>query len=191
MIPVFLPTNRVCYAFAVALNSAQYLEISLRAIIHTLDFHGWIEELPPIEEQPPRFKDANDFIDKATLGSLIAALDRSGMLKSTTAAGKSWKRILKVACEYRNQLAHRYLAEQDFDKLDEAMEDRIVTELEQMESKSSLALFLADSVQSRLELLSDQKNDRMNALLELPADCDSPSRKFVPKQRRQKKGGKT
>jgi hypothetical protein len=41
-----LPTKRIAYAFAVGLQVAQRLELNLRAIIYTLDYHGWIPDLP-------------------------------------------------------------------------------------------------------------------------------------------------
>src|SRR5437762_397516 len=57
-----LPTKRIAYAFAVGLQLAQHVELNLRAIIHTLDYHGWIEQLPPEQDQPSQFKNGDEFI---------------------------------------------------------------------------------------------------------------------------------
>lgn len=186
MIPEFLPTKRIAYAFTVALHFAQHFELNMRAIIHTLDYHGWIEELPPRKKRK-RYKDASVFIDKAFVRELIEALNKSEAVKSNMESSKEkqWKTILETACERRNRLAHTYLAEQDFDSLTGAWEDDIVRELDIMALEISHALKLAANIRERLEFLSDQRNGRVNELLELAADCDSYERKYIPKHQRE------
>jgi hypothetical protein len=182
-----LPTKRIAYAFAVGLHLAQHVELNLRAIIYTLDYHGWIEELPPQQAQPSRFKDADEFIDTATLGALSTALEKTGAIKTVTARKKGgWKTILQTACEHRNELAHRYLAKQDFDSLTQTREDEIVRELELMAVRLSHALTLTDSILAQLEKRSDEENRRMNQLLELPENTDTITRKYIPKHLRKR-----
>jgi hypothetical protein len=193
MIPTFVPTKPIAHAFTAALQLAQHLELNLRAIIHILDYHSWIAELPLREDQHRRFKDADAFIDTATLGDLITALGESGAIKprNATRKSKSWKRLLLDACTERNRLAHRYLAEWEFDKLTKLREKKIIRELETIAVKIFAALTFADSVLEQLELLSDRRNKKMNDLLELPTDCDSHGRKYVPKYQRQSLTRKT
>ncbi len=179
---IVLPTKRIAYAFAVGLHLAQHVELNLRAIIYTLDYHGWIEELPPQQAQPSRFKDADEFIDTATLGALSTALEKSGAIKTDPARKKmGWKRILEIACEHRNELAHRYLAKQDFESLTQTREDEIVRELELMAIRLSHAFTLTGNVLAQLEARSDEKNKRMNQLLGLAENTDDIRRKYTPK----------
>lgn len=41
-----VPTRDICYAYAAAMHFAQAFEQNLRAFLYTMDYHGWIEEIP-------------------------------------------------------------------------------------------------------------------------------------------------
>ncbi|HWM26417.1 MAG TPA: hypothetical protein VNP98_16495 [Chthoniobacterales bacterium] len=184
---ILLPTQRIAYPFAVGLHLAQHVELNLREIIYILDYHGWIEELPPREKQPSRFKNADEFIDTATLGALSTALEKSGVIKTVSARKKNgWKAILQKACKHRNELAHRYLAKQDFENLTKTKEDHIVHELNFKAVQLSYALKLTENILAQLRTRSDEANERMNQLLELPANADGVTRKYIPKHLRKR-----
>ena len=184
---ISLPTERIAYPFAVGLHLAQHLELNLREIIYILDYHGWIEELPPQEMQPSRFKNADEFINTATLGALSRALKKSGIIKTVSARKKNgWKKMLQEACELRNELAHRYLAKQDFETLTKTGEDRIVHELDLMAVRLGYTLKLTDNILGQLRTRSNEQNKKMNQLLGLAVDTDEGTRKYIPKHRRKR-----
>jgi hypothetical protein len=77
----FLPSRDISYAYAVAMYFAQRFEIDLRAILYTADYHGWIPALELSEEDKKRFKDTEGFVDGATCGKLIEALQKTDWIK--------------------------------------------------------------------------------------------------------------
>jgi hypothetical protein len=120
----FLPSREISYAYTVAMHFAQQLELDLRAILFTADYHGWIPDLPVSEEERQRSKNADQFIDKAACGSLIRALR-----ESTTGGDEGIWVAFERACALRNRLAHSFLSEHDFDHLTDAQEQSILRQL--------------------------------------------------------------
>jgi hypothetical protein len=57
----FLPSREISYAYTVAMHFAQQLELDLRAILFTADYHGWIPDLPIFEGERQRFEMTSGF----------------------------------------------------------------------------------------------------------------------------------
>jgi hypothetical protein len=69
------------------MHFAQAFEQNLRAFLYTMDYHGWIEEIPLTDEQRRRFKDFDGFIDKSTCGLLLEKLRATSSIKNR----RAWK----------------------------------------------------------------------------------------------------
>jgi len=46
----YLPTRDISYAYTVAMHFAQQLELDLRCILFTADYHGWLPDIPLTDE---------------------------------------------------------------------------------------------------------------------------------------------
>ena len=139
----YLPTRDISYAYTVAMHFAQQLELDLRCILFTADYHGWLPDIPLIDEQRKRYKSTDAFIDKATCGLLIKALRET----STASDDRVWP-VFDRACEHRNRLAHSFLSEHDFDHLSAAQEQSIIKDLIESSTFTRKALRISGSKDS-------------------------------------------
>jgi len=150
----YLPTRDISYAYTVAMHFAQQLELDLRCILFTADYHGWLPDIPLIDEQRKRYKSTDAFIDKATCGLLIKALRET----STASDDRVWP-VFDRACEHRNRLAHSFLSEHDFDHLSAAQEQSIIKDLYSMTADLYGALRVSRTFRAHVEQRSDRELD--------------------------------
>ena len=148
----YLPSREISYAYTVAMHFAQQLELDLRAILFTADYHGWIPEIPLTEEQRKRYKNSDTFIDKATCGLLIETLRAT----STVPDERIWA-VFDRACEHRNRLAHSFLSDHDFDHLTAAKEQSIIRNIYSMTADLYGALRVSRAFRAHVERRSDRE----------------------------------
>lgn len=157
----YLPTRDISYAYAAAMHFAQQLELDLRAILFTADYHGWLPDIPLTDDQRKRYKNSDTFIDKATCGLLIETLRAT----STASDERIWI-VFGRACEHRNRLAHSFLSEHDFDHLTAAQEQSIIQDIYSMTADLYGALRVSRAFRARVEQLSDRELDILQKSLE-------------------------
>jgi hypothetical protein len=166
------------------MHFAQAFEQNLRAFLFTMDYHGWIEEIPLTDEQRKRFKDFDGFIDKSTCGLLLEKLRTTSTIKNR----RAWAAFDR-ACTHRNRLAHTYLMEHDLHRdMTQEAEQAIIRELHTMTMDLYAALVISQAIRDRVEHESDR---REQAWRELTADLDLPSyddmrRKYLGPQKKRK-----
>lgn len=146
-----IPTEIAC-AYTSAMHVAQQLELNLKAILKIADFHEWGAEIAT-DKQLKKYKNSDEFIDKATLGRLIGALNRTGILKN---AKKVWT-AFEAAHVERNELAHKFLSEQNFDDLTKQTKlEKFLTLLE-MAIVLRRALVISRKIRRDLEQLGEKR----------------------------------
>ena len=180
----FLPSREIAYRYTAAMCFAQQLELDLRAILHTSIYHDWGVEIELDENQLKRFETAEGFIDEATLGSLIEKLEKTAIVKPLEAF-----KTLKNACPHRNELAHRFLAQQNFGVMTKKDEAKIIDRLREMSIELYQALRITGSLRAQAERLSDEEHKKMLDIFGefVGADYDDPDRRYSA--RKQKKKG--
>jgi hypothetical protein len=176
-----LPSGLVSYAYTVAMHFSQQLELNLRAILYTTDYHGWGAGVEFDESQRKRFKDTETFIDKATCGLIIEKLKAVGVIEDRRAF-----RIFERACTHRNKLAHFFLAEQNFNEMTKQKEMSLIRRLHEMTMDLYQALLISRSVRNQVERLAEESHTRLQAMFrEIEgAGYDNPNRNYATKKRR-------
>ena len=87
-----LPSRELSYDYTVAMHFARQLELNLRAILYTAEYHAFID-IPLTPEQAERYKTVEGFIDNSTCGLLIEKLRKAIRLK------ESFWRAFDRACQ--------------------------------------------------------------------------------------------
>ncbi len=184
-----LPSREISYAYTVAMHFAQQFELDLRAFIHTMDYHGWLPEVPLSDEQKKRFKDFDGFIDKSTCGSLIEVLCNTSIINNKQAF-----KVFRRACEHRNHLAHSYLTEQDFDHMTATNQKAIIHELGDMAGDLFRVLQISRAIRDRAEARSDEQHEiskkQMEEMLGI-INWEAPGRKYIYPKKHSKARRKT
>jgi len=179
-----LPSRELAYHYTVAMHFGQQLELNLRAILYTADYHGWGNDIVLTPEQKRRFRETEGFIDKATCGAIIAALRSVGVIKEN-----AFFKIFERACSYRNKLAHSFLSEQNFDQMTEADKSALIIRLQEMAVDLYKGMRFSRAFRSLIEAESDKDHERMKKVfLEFLGPGDNfPNRKYatrIPKKKR-------
>jgi len=175
-----LPSPELSHNYTVAMHFAQQLELNLRAILYTAEYHAFID-IPLTPEQEERYKTVDGFIDNSTCGVLIEKLRGAIRLKD-----KSLWPAFDRACHHRNRLAHSLLAEQDFDVLSKAEEDALIKELGEISSDIYKGLLISRAIRAQVEHHSDADHAAMKktmAMLGEP-DYENPKRKYTHPRKR-------
>jgi hypothetical protein len=146
-----IPTLIAC-AYSSAMHVAQLLELNLRAILKIADFHEWGTEIAT-DKQLRKYKNSEEFIDEATLHVLIEALRRTGIIKN---AERVWTTFENARVQ-RNELAHKYLAEKNFENLDKQTKLEIFSSLLEMTTVLRQALAISKKIRGDLEQLGDKR----------------------------------
>ena len=177
----FLPSRDISYAYAVAMYFAQRFEIDLRAILYTADYHGWIPALELSEEDKKRFKDTEGFVDGATCGKLIEALQKTDWIKEKKALT-----IFKHACSHRNKLAHSYLATLDFDHLTKKKEEEIILGLYRLTHELYGGLIITRALRERCEIEADKLHASLSEFMkEIGIEFyEDPNRHFSTRKKK-------
>jgi 2-oxoglutarate dehydrogenase complex dehydrogenase (E1) component-like enzyme len=171
----YMPTPDIACAYTSAMLFAQQLELNLRAILYTADYHGWGSEITSdmTPDQLKRFKNSDGFIDDATCGSLIEALKRTGIIKE---AKKTWT-AFGHACSDRNKLAHSFLAEQNLDGQTKQAKTKTITCLNEMKTRLRRALVISGKMRWDLEREADKFHE--SSMKEFcGSDFDNPNRHY-------------
>jgi hypothetical protein len=179
-----MPSPEIACSYTSAMLFAQQLELNLRAILYTADYHGWGAEISSdmTPDQLKRFKNSDGFIDDATCGTLIEALKRTGIIKN---GRKTWT-AFEVACRYRNKLAHSFLAEQNFDGQTKQAKMEIILCLIEMTAGLRRALVISRKMREELERLADKfHKSRMKEFC--GNDCENPNRHYSTRRKNEKK----
>jgi hypothetical protein len=179
-----LPSQELAYHFTVAMHFGQQLELNLRAVLYTADYHGWGADLELTTQQIERFKKNDAFIEAATCGTIISAIRKKRIIKE--------EKILQVferACAHRNRLAHSFLSEQNFDSITIEQETKLIGDLNKMTEDLYKAARLSQAFRSFAEAEVDKETQRIrDAYLEfLGADYQNPNAKYstrTPKRTR-------
>ena len=177
----YLPSRAISYAYTVAMHFAQQLEINLKAFLYTADYHGWGDPIELNEFQLKRFKDKDEFIDKATCGAIIEKLKQIKLIKNRVAL-KAFVR----ACEHRNKLAHAFLSGLNFEKMTKQKETVIIHDLYDITIDLYKALIISRAVRDRAEFSADKAHESLRAFMR---DCgdddyDNPNRHYSTRKRK-------
>jgi len=146
-----IPTEIAC-AYTSAMHAAQQLELNLKAILKVADFHEWGAEIAT-DKQLKKYKNSDEFIDKATLDRLISSLKRTGILKN---AQKVWTAFENARIE-RNDLAHKFLTEKNFGNLTKQTKLEMVSRLLEMTDLLRRALIISRKTRQDLEQLGEER----------------------------------
>jgi hypothetical protein len=175
-----LPSRKLSYDYTVAMYFAQQLELNLRAILYTAEYHAFID-IPLTPEQEDRYKTLEGFIDNSTCGLLIEKLRGAIRLKD-----KNLWRAFDRACQHRNRLAHSLLAEQDFDALSATEEDALITELRKISMEIYKGLLISRAIREQIDRHSDADHASMKqTMAELGvANYENQKRKYTHARKR-------
>ena len=176
-----LPSREVAYAYTVAMYLAQQFETNLRAFIHTVDYHAWIEFVLS-EEQKKRVPNIEALVERGPLGLLIENLKRNGLIREPKAIA-----IFDRACEHRNTLSHNFLTSFDFDAVTSESEEALIERLHRMTADLYTALLISREIRGRAEERSDLE---MVSLRELMAEVGIPEFEDVGRKYRTRKRSK-
>lgn len=179
----YLPSREISYAYTVAMHFGQQLELDLRAILYTTDYHGWGSEVEFSEEELKRFKDTETFIDRATCGLIIQKLRTTQVIKTD----RAWKAFERACC-HRNKLAHTFLAEQNFDGMTKQREMEIVRHLQEMTLDLYQALLISRAIREQAECAADKEHEALRKLFVEPTDYENPNRKYATRKRKKSRG---
>lgn len=170
-----LPPRELSYEYTVAMNFGQQLELNLRAILYTADYHGWGRELKLTERQLKQFKDTSVLIDRATCGLIIEKLHSIGIIKS-----KEAMRSFEKACEHRNKLAHNFLSNLNFDTMTKTQEKEAISELHTMVLDLYPALQISRIFREKSEHEADKSHKSMQEFFASVdgSTYDNPNRKY-------------
>jgi hypothetical protein len=174
-----LPSPEFSYDYTVAMHFAQQLELNLRAILYTAEYHAFIDiTLTPGQEE--RYKTIDGFIDNSACGLLIEKLRGAIKLKQSL-----W-RAFNRACQHRNRLAHSFLAEQDFDDLSNAEEDALIKELRKISRDIYKGLLISRAIRAQVERHSDADHAPTKEIMKMVGipDCDNAERKYTHPRKR-------
>lgn len=145
-----IPTE-IARDYTIAMLKAQRWEISLKSILKIAEYQAWGAEIAT--EKQLKNKTPEQFIDEAMLGTLVTSLKRSGIIKN---AEKVFK-IFENARVCRNNLAHSFLADQDFDNLTKALKSEIWLRLLESNVYLHRALAISEKIRSDLEKLAARR----------------------------------
>ena len=181
-----LPSRELSYDYTVAMHFAQQLELNLRAILYTAEYHAFID-IPLTPEQEERYKTVEGFIDNSTCGLLIEKLRGAITLKD-----KGIWRDFNKACEHRNRLAHSFLAEQDFDALSKPVEDALIKELRKISMDLYKGLLISRLIRAKVERHSDADQAPIKDLMAMVGirNYENPERKYTHPRKRDSNRGK-
>jgi len=173
--PEYVPTPDIACVYTSAMLAAQQLELNLRAILYTADYHGWGSEITSdmTPDQRKRFNNSDAFIDDATCGSLIEALKRTGIIKE---AKKTWT-AFENACRDRNKLAHSFLTEQNLHGQNKQAKMETILCLMEMNARLRRALIISRKLRQDLEKEADKFHE--STMKEFcGSDFENPNRHY-------------
>jgi hypothetical protein len=176
------PSREIAQAYTEAMLFAQQTEQNLRAILYAAKYHGWGSEIELDEKQLERHKSLEGFIDEAALGSLIKAVKTTGLIEMKPAA---WK-LFNNSCQFRNELAHRFLAEQNFDDMPEQKEKEIIRRLSEKNIELRFALTVSKRIRRKLEAMADEVHETMQREY-VEAEYDNPDRHYATRETKKKR----
>ena len=158
MTPVdhFLPSRNIACDYCMAMHFAQEFEENLRAFLYVANYHAWVPEICFSKEELKRFKDFDGFLDKATCGLLLQKIREISGIKSK----KLWATFNR-ACEYRNTLAHSFLASQDFHDQSLSAEAKIIQKIRKMTADIYYAVIASRVIRKHFEKLADRSEESL------------------------------
>jgi hypothetical protein len=184
-----LPSRELAYNYTVAMHFGQQLELNLRAILYAADYHGWGNDIALTPDQKRRFKETDDFIDKATCGAIITALRNVGVITEPL-----FFKIFERACSHRNKLAHSFLSEQDFDHMTKEQTEKLIIKVQEMAADLYKAMRFSRGFRSLAEAEADKSHASLQEFFDeyLGKGYDNPNRKYgtrIPKKKRKPRTG--
>ncbi len=173
-----LPSRELAYHYTVAMHFGQQLELNLRALLHTSDYHGWGTDLQLTEVQLRRFKDIDSFIDDATCGAIISAIRKKGVITE-----EKLLQVFERACKYRNRLAHNFLSDHDFDNWNAQQEEKATAAIVAMTEDLYKAARFSRAFRNIAEEHSDKEMQKLadNLAEFLGSNYQDPNAKYATK----------
>ena len=150
-----LPSREIAYAYTVAMHFAQQFEQNLRAILYTRHYLEKGADLHLTPEEIWHLKSKEGFIDKPACAAILKKFRKSALIKGQVRAAFE---AFNSACAYRNELAHWFLAEQNFDKMSSRKEKEILRELYEMSLGLYRAYELSSALYNHAEYNADEHN---------------------------------
>ena len=177
-----LPSKELAYHYTVAMHFGQQLELNLRALLYTADYHGWGADLELTPDQLKRFKETDSFIDSATCGTIIAAIRHKGIITE-----EKLLQVFERACRHRNRLAHNYLSSLDFDNMTPEGEAKAIATITDMTEDLYKAARFSRAFRSLAEAEADKETQKIRDTFAdfLGPDYENPNAKYttrVPKK---------
>ena len=177
-----LPTPEIAYAYAIAMYFAQKFELNLRAILYTADYHDWGEQIKLDQRQSEKFQDVDRFIDKATCGDLINKLRATNTIKGSRT--KSAFGAFARSCTHRNKLAHSFLAEHNFEGMNEEAEKKLLHQLYTMTLDLWEAFRISKAVREQAEYFADENQEILSELFVEETKYENPNRHYATRKRK-------
>lgn len=179
-----VPNQEIASYYTIAMHFGQQLELNLRAILYTADYHGWGDELSLTQEQRQRYRAKDGFIDKATCGAIITALRKVRLVRADALLD-----FFERACSHRNKLAHSFLSDQDFSHITKEQESQLATSLQNMADDLYKGMRFSRALRGIVETEADmvQKNLKESLGDCLGPDYNNPNRKYATRQRKTKR----
>ena len=154
-----MPNRRVAYEYTCVMYLAQQFEENMRVILFLGDQWAFLPELKLTKSEKRRFK--NDIglslSEAGTSGRLLNALEQAGLVKDRAHLAK--------IIQHRNELAHSFLVEADFDNLNAEREEKLIKRLHEMAFHFLAALTATRKIRSQFERESDVQQQISNKIV--------------------------
>lgn len=155
-----LPDREIAYNYTAAMLFGQEIELNMKALLHTINYSFSDLEDTLQEDQIQRFKTFDQFLVKATAGSL-----QEKMLKAGVIWPKEMWKLMNEAIATRNYLAHEYLEQLNLPPPNEEQHEAIIHDLNTRIIVLYRALIVTRETRNKLEKMSEDQHDRLNNMM--------------------------
>jgi hypothetical protein len=176
-----MPRRGVAYEYACVMYLAQQFEENMRVILFLGDQWGYLPELKLTRKERKTYKDdVSRFLSEVgTCGRLLNALEQAGLVKNRSA--------LANVVSLRNELAHTFLVDADFDAMDDEKERLLIKRLHRMAVSFYGVVTVTRQIREKFERESALSQSILNQMM---TDFGLPElAREAPKLERRKKPG--
>lgn len=150
-----MPRRSVAYEYTCGMYLAQQFEENMRVILFLGDQWGYLPELKLRPSERKKYKDdvASFLSEAGTCGRLLDALVQAGLVKDREALD----RVVRL----RNELAHTFLVDANFDEMDAKREKDLIHRIHGM----ALHLYAVVNATRRIREQFEQKSEMSQSIL--------------------------
>jgi len=156
----YLPDKEIAYRYTAAMLFGQEAELNMKAILHTIDYCFADLEDTLQQKELERFKTFDQFLSKATSGSLQAKMRSAGIAWPK----KVWK-LMDCAITTRNELAHEFLVRLQLPPPNDEQREAILSELNERVILLYQAMMITRNSRKNIEKMSIDQHDRLNSMM--------------------------